>query len=894
MNKTSIDQLRAPAGQERVKEAIFLVFFVLIFVSIVTFLRAFKPEAAGFEQKGWPLLLYHASRLGLMIYIAAFCYSVGYQVLALFRINPQELFSSARKTFIICFFFGASLYGIAFAALGLAGLINLVGAFALTIPALLFSYRPIKALLPQHAGSVIFRSFFDTHASPFFVWVIVLVSIAAVFLFVLTRVIFIPNVDGNIWEHYLHYYRAVLTSGSTQPNEVWHHFYNSKGGGLVFLANVLSDFFGVQLVSACFVGVSGLIILDLLHKYCRSMSWALFGTILFFIYLYGDVSSGAMFRVHGVLLGYVSFALWGSVRLQLATEYQFKALMIALVVSLAYLGFYLPVTTALLPATFLLISLTNSVLQDKSHLRPFLTLACAVCGGTVLALATNWALTGLAEVTPMRWFWEHADRAKVREVFGTGGIEFFLAVNNDLMHSEPWYQRIDSSMRYPLHSSIMWLSLLGAIVVLTQGLRRYSANQTLARSDKFLLQLGAFIIPLCAFALLVPSPSVYRMGLFSVVFVILAIVVIWKRIVSICFGSKFSHVTTVVIICLGVVSVFALATKNIKEQRQRPIIYKYAKGAISLKDALRAMESLSGRPPGTSVTAMSAFRRMAGSDGRILSLAYDAGYSYLLPGEGIISEPTYSVIRDPQAMLAEKPEKVADYLQKRNIKHFVVNLQSRLFSTVAFTSLFDPQEMSRYFSVAYEDGDFFILTWRLNGKEKPLSDYFLTLFELKRTGVLHYPFTEKISKLTFDGADQLVGTVADFEKAREEFLRDLDKTFITEMQQQVSLESSKGLLRRALGAGRNAVSQASVGEIVSLENANQLRRILEWGSDVGRIQLAEKIGKQELKVRFVKIFRGALYKQYETEVGNEIASLSRRCDERVPFAVSYPLGAICH
>lgn len=909
--------MRSPIVRRRVTAGIVSAFLVLVFVSIVAFLRAFKPEAAGFELNGWPLRLYHASRLGLALYITIFCYSAGYRALELFQVSPQGLFNSARKTFILCFFFGASLFGIAFTVLGLAGLISLESGLALTIPVLLFSYRPIKALLPERFEAATFQSFLDTHASPFFGRVVILVAVGAALLFLLTRVVFIPTPDGNVWEHYLHYYRAVLASGSTQPNEVWHHFYASKGAGLVFLAIVLSDFFGVQLVSACFVAVAGLIILDLLLEYCRSTSWAFFGVMLFFTYLCGDVSSGAMFRVHGVLLGYASFALWGSVWLQQVTARQFRPLMVALVVSLTYLGFYLPVAAVIFPVAFLLLVLMNVMLREKTRWPSFLTLACGLFAGSALAFVTNWVLTGLPEVTPMRWFWAIADRMKVEEVFGTGGVEFFLAMNNNLEPNVPWSRLLRFTMYYPLPMTIMYVSLLGLLIVLTRMVTRFRANGTVAKPDKFLMQLAAFVIPLGVFVLVVPSPSVYRMGLYSIVFMTLGVVVIWKRFVDIYVGGlrlsllgveaddkgtpihhtfRLWHAATVVIIVFGMVAAFAQARQSIGKQWL--IIREYVKGAMSLKDSMQAVESLrvplGRRPSGTSIAAMSDFRRTTGPDGRILSLMYDPGYSYLLPGGGIVSEPTYSLIRNPRKILAEKSNEVADYLRERNIRYFTLNLQSSLFSTIAFTSLFDVREMPRYFSVAYEDGDFFILSWRKSDQEKRLPDYLLTLFELKRTGVLHYPFTERFAKLVLKNGNQLVDNVAGFEKARDEFREDLDKAFSAEVLPLVSLETSKALLRRILDAGKDAVDSANPGKVASLETSETLlRRILDAGKDSGHVRIVEKVSQRELKARLLKLFRDAIYREYEVEVGSEIASLSRNCDERVPFVINYPTDATC-
>lgn len=859
------------------------VLLVVLFVSTVAFLREFKPDAAGFEQKGPLLLLYHVSRLGLAFYITILCFSAGYRALELFRVSPQGLFNSARKTFILCFFFGGSLYGIAFTVLGLAGLIRLETGLAFTVPVLLLSYRPLRALLNEFLEAEARHPFGDTHASPFFARLVILVAVGTALVFLLTRVVFVAVYDPNIWEHYLHYYRAVLASGSTQPNEVWHHFYASKGAGLFFLANVLSDFFGAQVVSACFVAVAGLIILDLLLEYCGSTIWAFFGVALFLAFLSGDVSDGAMFKHHLVLLGYVSFVLWGSVRLQEATARQFRPLMVVFVVSLIYLGFHLPVTAVIFPLAFLLLALANVMLHAKTRVYSFLTLACAVSAGAALDFVTNWVLTGLIEVTPMRWFWVIADHVKAEKVFGTGGIEFFLAMNNDLSAQYDWsFNRAWKILRYPVPRdsvgvAVALLTLLGILVLVVQ----HRTRKPVSNSLKLLAYLTAFVLPLSAFAQAVQTVAVDRMALYSIVFTTLAGVVVWKMLVDTCVVSRFWHMATLVIVVCGMAATFVQATRSIGGQG--PIIYQYAKGAMSLRDAFQTMESKFHKSTtGMSVAAMSEFRKTIRPGERILRLAYDAGFSYALPGEGIVSEPTYSLIRNPRKMLTERSDEVADYVRERNIRYFTLNLQSRLFSTIAFTSLFDAREMPEYFSIAYEDGDFFILTWRRSGQGKSLPDYLLTLVELKRTGVLHYPFTHRFAGLVIRG-DQLVDSVAGFEKARDAFREDLDKAYSAEVLPLVSLRSSKTLLRHILDAGKREVDSADAAELLEAR-----------GAISGHVRIAEKVSERELKARLARLFVDAIYKEYIAELGSELASLSRRCDERVPFAMNYPADATCY
>jgi hypothetical protein len=890
------------------------VLLVLVFVLITAFLRDFRAEGAGFEQEGALLLLYHLSRLGLAVFITTFCFVAGYRALELIRVNPQELFGGARKTFILCFFFGATLYGIVFTVLGLAGLISLEIGLAFTIPVLLFCYRPLKALIDEFLKADARQLLCDTQASEFSVWFVILMAVGTALIFFLTRTVFIAVFDPNIWEHYLHYYRAVLASGSTQPNEVWHHFYATKGAGLIFLANVLSDIFGAQIVSACFVIVAAVIILDLLLEYSRSTIWAFFGVMLFFTFMYGQMPDGATFKHHGVILGYMSFTLWGSVWIQQATARQFRPLMIVLVLSLAYFSFYQPAAIVLLLPAFLLLVLMNVALQSYTHLRSFLFLACGVFAGSALVFGTNWVLTGLPEVTPMRWTWAIADRAKVAEVFGTGGIEFFIAMNNDLATAYDWsFKRTWKVLRYPLPTAVVYLSLLGILIVLI----RNHTRDTVPKEGKFLVLLAAFILPLSAFAQAVQSVSVDRVALYSIVFTTLASVVALKLLIDVCVGIKVwhapsmlkrladinigdnaCHVASMVVIVFGIGLAMVHGWKSIGKQ-QRAVIYKYVSGAISLKESMRAVESfrvpLGRRPQGTSIDAMSAFRKTIRRDGRILGLTYDVGFSYALPSGGIVSEPTYSLIRNPERILAEKPDWVAEYLRERDIRYLTLNLQRKLFSTIAFTSLFDSSEITRFFSVAYEEGDFFVLTWRENDQEKQFSPYLLTLIDLKRSGVLNYPFSQRFANLVISH-DQAVSSLVDYEITRDAFLKDVEKAFIIEVLPQLSLEASRTLLRHVLEAGKDAVESAEPGSVLFMEPAkSRLRQSLNARGDTTvPMEIHERISKKELKERFLVLFRDTIYKEYISELGSELASLSRRCDERFPFATKYPTDATCN
>lgn len=887
---------------------------LFLFVSCVICARAFKPDASGFEQQGSSLLLYHLSRLGLVFFVTILCYTAGYRALELLRIDPSGLFDSARRTFILCFFFGASLYGIVFTVLGLAGLIGIWTGLVSTIPVLLICRHPFTVLAGKFLASEANLPASDTNASRPIVWFVIMLASAAALAFLLTRVVYIAVFDPNIWEHYSHYYRAILASGSTQPNEIWHHFYASKGAGLIFLTSVLSDFLGAQIASACFALAAGIVVVDLLLEYCESASWAFFGAMLYFAFLYGGVTDGATFKHHLVILGYASFALWGVVLLQQAAVGQVRALMIAMLGSLCYVGFYFPVMAVILPAAFALVALANLAFRVRTHALALFALACSLLVGSGLAFATNWMLTGLIEVTPMRWLWPIADQTKAEGVFGIGGIEFFLRMNNDLRAEYDWsLRRTWGVLRYPLSEEVVYWGLLGLFIVLAVKRTRAAA----ASAAKFLAYLVAFVLPLSIFAQAVQTLAVDRLALYSIVLMTLATVVILKKLVDSCVGpeiwrapgevvaseehrshagtrTKVWHVASVAIMVLGMISAITQAWKAMPKQ-QRPIIYQFVTGAISLKDAFQLVESKAYKAEvGMSVAAMSAFRKTHPGEGRILRLSYEGGFAYALPGKGMVSEPTYSLIRNPAEILSARPDAVARYLRERNIRYFSLNLKGRLFSTIAFSSLFDVHELPKYFNVAHEDGDVFMLSWRENIDSRPLPDYLLTMLEFKRTAVLHYPFTERFAARLAAPGNDLISDLAGFERIRSEFEQELAKAFATEMLPLVSMKSSKTFLNDILNVAKESLAGANPEMVGIAVTPASLRRTLDAAQGRSWVTMVEKVRTRDVQAHLLTIVRDAIREKYRMELGGRIAGLFEGCDERIPFAIEYPVDAVCN
>jgi len=174
---------------------------------------------------------------------------------------------------------------------------------------------------------------------------------------------------------------------------------------------------------------------------------------------------------------------------------------------------------------------------------------------------------------------------------------------------------------------------------------------------------------------------------------------------------------------------------------------------------------------------------------------------------------------------------------------------------------------------------------------KPVPDRMLTILELKRSGVLHFPFTERFMKLlthnelSVSGSEednQLVRSLSEFETVREVFEDDLDRVFRSELLPVVSSGTSRILLLRILNATKTALQTADVNEVLDVQREK---------SD--NVRLFESISRRELKAHLVRFSREVISKVYQAEVGPALARLSQRCDERVSFAASYPMWAKC-
>ena len=252
-------------------------------------LHWFNIAGDGFDTAGIRLLAYQIARVTFAGYVFYACIHLG--LLAMEQIAKGSAIAlKPVGHIIVAFFLGATLLAVTLLLVGFVGWLSR-GACLILMTVIL--------LVPQNSNSIglsaSIRQLRDwiltaprwQSISATVLW---LMLFLLVMLVIVARVVFPIPLEGDVWEHYLNYYREVASSGRIAPNEVWSHFFLSKGASSLF-ATQAGDLLAAPLVSAAFTAAAGY--LDLLR---RHLGWrGPSGATLFMAYLYGDLSS-ALFQ----------------------------------------------------------------------------------------------------------------------------------------------------------------------------------------------------------------------------------------------------------------------------------------------------------------------------------------------------------------------------------------------------------------------------------------------------------------------------------------------------------------------------------------------------------------------------------------------------------------------
>ncbi|KAF0144471.1 MAG: Uncharacterized protein FD156_1775 [Nitrospirae bacterium] len=732
------------------KKIAYSILLVVIYLGVLSALKHLDIWESRFYEDGFSVIVYIFLKVIFAGYFMMILLTSG---VALQRIVlPKSDVSSVGFGIylIACFFLGASALALLMLILGFLKAYYFATVIIITAP--LVGLTPF--ILPSLMTIVkarfyqILKTLSPAVSLAYIALLISTVIIAIVLL--LHKGIFPGELDSDVWMHYLHYYKEVSVNGNIWPNDLWYHFYLSKGAGLFFLASLLTDVMSPAIVSWCFVIITAIIVYDILSEHISYPLWPLLGALLVFLSLSAitnqyvtENTTSSFFKHHIILMGFIAFGFWCAIRFVGNLSHETAWLLgIVGALSFFYIGFYIPTTVIpLIAIWFFEVAVVSLFLQRKPmQARVFIGFAVAALFGSLFAFLINYSVTGLADNTPVSLMWKFADKERFGKLWSPWIIEYyFLAssfdsqpviLSNILKVDIHWIAQLCRTWFFkdvPLLSySILLTAFIGAAYSRSSWKPVISANK---RND--ILYAALFIGNALLFAQFFKNyNSLFRLYNFTVIFVILFIILFWAAVLGPMSRYKPAIVAAVVLLSAGffIKDLPLYITKNRTEA-----LWQYVTGRISTKDAVADTDFLinSYIKNDTRFSHFIKANSYIRDGSKMLYMGQDCGPGYFFPAM-VVSELSYALGNKYDVTLFGPPEEARSAYQRLGINYFALNLRRQFFVGLPFSPLFKAENVQKYLDLVWADGDFYLLAWKTENSDKVMPVEFLHKLEQKQ------------------------------------------------------------------------------------------------------------------------------------------------------------------
>jgi hypothetical protein len=714
--------------------------FVLPFVGLLTWFRVVDVFHLHFFEvpSTWTYLAYNGLRALYALYLAWLLYWVGSILLRTLKNKGTCLDLGLLGEVVLCFYAGAAIA-------------NAVGFFLGCLQHYYYWILAPATVLPLGASYGSFQTFLARAGAG---WQFISAAgkdrlRAGAILLTLGAVIFVavlllvmkglpPGGGHDYYTHYFPYLKRVVASHGLLPNDLWYHYYVSKGATLVFWSVILTDFQAPEIVTYVFVLASGLAACSIVWQWSGN---ALLAMAALEVYL-----AAFVFTPPFVFSSSDQYPIaWG----QFQKHHELTGSLIA---SLAWLVLVMPrLAGSRLRVWSLFASLfaANAILFAPTAY-PLVVLLLALgmlawtlgkqsgvvkCLGSAVAAATsvlacllvvNYWTTGLAEVTPFRLFWKYADQERFSQVWspylmlllGEGSSPEMGSIKITLPSSMPLWEFMKALMRYDHLSNFFPWKILIPGLWLVIGLLLL-----LRRRPKFALAPVIVVIVgfLAASALLGGASgqhvSAIRYFSFTIFFVNLFGVLTWTTLFELlgqrALLGKLAHIVLSIFACwIALAALVRIPTNELRH------CLMFALGRVSLagsydhnrNDTLfdPAVPATSNLPAGARVYCFNPYQCVA-------------------PTCELETFVSYALGKHWHVIMFEPPEHAQEILRQEHLDYFLVDLNGWIEDIVPYAPLFSADAIANFLQVVWNEGDVYLLTWPGPGTH-PLPESFLTLY----------------------------------------------------------------------------------------------------------------------------------------------------------------------
>ncbi len=720
----------------------YIIFF--IFLADLIFFRVVDVYHQHFFGTGLIVLLYHLARLIFIPGLIWILYFSGNKLLQ--YICHKSDAAPEPEEHLAAIFTGIGIWQLGLFAVGLLGLYHYFFISGLTLLLFLFSLPHLSIVLKKFNPTMLIKY------SPAIAFLAV-----PVFLFLLSKGLY-PAGGHDYYNHYFRFYRKVIDSGSILPNEVWYHFFYSKGAGLFFMSMLLTDPLAPQLVSTGILFAGAALIFAILRagSSWRILPWlGTFLFILFYIYTPGPYDClreggwGDLEKLHEPSAIFILAMLWSTIKIMQDQHLRFWG--ITLLFSTISLVLMSPLASVI-PSFYCALIFLYLFFQKKYRASAWCLASIMAAGAGLLSIfIINYLYTGIPNDQGLLVFWPIINFDKVRS-WGTMFELIMLhrgrtaQLASQVSFSPEMFFNIASYLRIDVWGFLLFIAaLLGLCCMFFKGWRKTTFHSY--RNSAF-FALTLFISTVFFVSLIMnkgQSISIYRFTSFTygpmLCFSLLLLagvlptfskwLIVPLLIGLVFYGFSFSYTLT---------SDFSLGTpylhnfKNKVRETQQNFTSnvheifknaaKFAIGRYSLKDAYQNQQGWPGRMPwGGIYPPLETIWRMLPPKTRIWSMHI---HSYcMLPDCHMEGYMSFKLSSHPDIVYYGNPQDAKYVLQKEGLNFFFISPLLKMTDALPLSPLFSPDNISNYLGIFWTDGDNALLTWKENARQPISAEWLL-------------------------------------------------------------------------------------------------------------------------------------------------------------------------
>ncbi len=494
------------------------------YIALLAWFRWVDVYHAHFDTAGPIVIVENLARTAFIFYL--FCIVTATGTLALRFTVGMPAAADLLEQRVLGFFTGAGLWHIAMLGLGYLNLYTLPVAIALTLPFVALCWPGVALAIQRWRWNAVVGRGVDTRVT---LSVILLVFFG--FLLLLTKGLY-PAGGHDYFTHYFQYYETVIRNHGIWPNEVWYHYYYSKGAGLFFLGMLLTDPLAPQLVTSCFFAAAAAALYLIVRSGTNDKAWLWTAVALFLAAFINTPKWGEFEKQHEVNGAFIIGIAWMWSKALTSDGNDWKPYFAG--AALAVVGAVIQSITVsiFLGASFAILMIILAFKREWRGAGRCLGLGI-VSGAVLVAIfLLNYVTTGMVDDQSILALWPIVNIEKLREI-GTFFSVLLLHSGKTAMEesSQSLVTAFDAflsplRLNFLFPFAIMIIALLAAIAMRHRDefVRGYKSKQLL-----ILLAMIVVVAALAATAGQAQSVSFYRYSSFVIPLIIAGSTLAWEH-----------------------------------------------------------------------------------------------------------------------------------------------------------------------------------------------------------------------------------------------------------------------------------------------------------------------------------------------------------------------------